>query len=108
MLLQKKRTGAGRHPVDPVVGTHDGDDAAFSGGLFESGEINFVQSSLVDLRIDGPVLWTRFNVRDSHEHLWYYRSRYQIFEAHLGGWLVEELDRTIEEIEALVREPRTL
>src|SRR6202041_1828466 len=43
MLLQKKRTGAGRHSVDPVVGTHDGRGLAVDNTCAKGGQIGFLE-----------------------------------------------------------------
>lgn len=66
-------------------------------------KLDNARAILRDLRIHGPGLWTRFNVHDPQQHLWYYRSLHRIFlAAQRDRWLVGELGRTIEEIEVLV------
>lgn len=65
-----------------------------------SDKLHNARSILTDLRTYGPALWSRFTAgRDGS--LWYYRGLVQAFEAHGRSSLVEELDRTVREIEAL-------
>ena len=67
-------------------------------------KLDNARAILRDLRLHGPALWTRFNVHDPQQHLWYYRSLHAIFAARLDTWLVDELDRTIQAIETLARQ----
>ena len=53
-----------------------------------------------DLRVQGPALWSRFTAgRDGS--LWYYRSLVQAFAAHGRTPLLDELDLTVTELEAM-------
>lgn len=55
---------------------------------------------VMDLRVHGQDVWTRFNAgRDGT--LWYYRSLADAFRAVRPGSLAEELARTVSEMEAL-------
>jgi hypothetical protein len=58
------------------------------------------RSILSDLRVHGPALWGRFTA-PKEGTLWYYRALVQVFASHGRTRLVDELDRTVTEIEAL-------
>lgn len=64
-----------------------------------SDKLSNARSILTDLRHIGPDLWDRFTGRRDGS-LWYYRSLVQAFEAHGRTPLVDELDRTVQAIEA--------
>lgn len=65
-----------------------------------SDKLHNARTILADLRVHGPALWVRFTAgRDGS--LWYYRALVQAFEAHGRTPLVGELDRTVQEIEAV-------
>src|SRR5215218_2448883 len=75
-----------------------------------SDKLHNARSILADLRRDAEQLWTRFNAsRD--QTLWYYRGLVDAFRANDRSRqdLVDELDRTVTEIERLSRanEPHT-
>ena len=57
---------------------------------------------LRDHRSDGPAVWQRFSEQDPREHLWYYRSLLAVYQKHQDGWLVGELERVLDELEARV------
>ena len=57
---------------------------------------------LADYRELGEALWPRFNM-GREEILWYYRSLVEVFRGRRAGRLAEELARTVEELEKLVR-----
>ena len=65
-----------------------------------SDKLHNARSILADLHVHGPDLWRRFTGgRDGS--LWYYRGLVLAFAAHGRTPLVDELDRTVREIEAL-------
>lgn len=65
-----------------------------------SDKLHNARSILSDLRVQGPLLWTRFTAgRDGS--LWYYRSLVTAFASHGRTALVDELDRTVGAIEEL-------
>ena len=55
---------------------------------------------LMDLRADGPTVWERFSGRQEGS-LWYYRALAEAFRGRAPRALVEELDRTVAELERL-------
>lgn len=57
---------------------------------------------LRDLRNHGPSLWSRFTEKNPADHLWYYRSLAAQFKTRTDNWMVGELERVIEQIEAAV------
>lgn len=63
-------------------------------------KLHNARSILLDLRVHGPALWTRFTA-PKEGTLWYYRSLVGAFALHGRRPLVDELDRTVEQIEAL-------
>jgi (p)ppGpp synthase/HD superfamily hydrolase len=63
-------------------------------------KLHNARSILSDLRVHGPALWGRFTA-PMEGTLWYYRSLVQAFAGHGRTPLVNELDRTVSEIEAL-------
>lgn len=63
-------------------------------------KLHNARSILSDLRVVGPALWSRFTA-SKEGTLWYYRSLVAAFESHGRSPLVDELDRTVVEIEAL-------
>ena len=63
-------------------------------------KLHNARSILADLRVHGPLLWTRFTA-GREGVLWYYRSLAEAFAAHGRTPLVDELDRTVCAIEAL-------
>jgi len=69
-------------------------------------KVDNARAILRDFKRHGDALWERFNVRDPEEHLWYYRSLYEVFRPRLQSWLVDELGRVVGELEQLVRATR--
>jgi (p)ppGpp synthase/HD superfamily hydrolase len=63
-------------------------------------KLHNARSILSDYREVGEELWSRFN-GTREESLWYYRSLSEIFARRCSGPLVEELETTVTEIEAL-------
>lgn len=77
-------------------------DASPSVRLVSSADkLHNARAILAAYRDIGEELWPRFNAtRD--ETLWYYRFLVETFAAHGRNRLVDELDRTVNEIERLV------
>lgn len=65
-------------------------------------KLDNARAILRDHRSDGPAVWQRFSEQDPREHLWYYRSLLAVYQKHQDGWLVGELERVIDELEARV------
>ncbi len=57
---------------------------------------------VADYHTQGDLLWSRFNA-GKEDQLWFYRSLKEIFGAAKGGgFLVEEFQRTVSEMERLI------
>jgi (p)ppGpp synthase/HD superfamily hydrolase len=74
-------------------------------------KLHNARAILADYRRIGDALWARFNVGSPEpaeirrQVLWYYRSLANAFrEAGASGYLIEELERTLGDIEGLVGE----
>lgn len=74
-------------------------------------KLHNARAILADYRRIGDQLWTRFNVGHPdpvdirREVLWYYRELAGAFrQAGAAGYLIEELERTLDEIDRLVLE----
>jgi (p)ppGpp synthase/HD superfamily hydrolase len=65
-------------------------------------KIHNARSILFSIRKDGEDVWKRFN-GGKEGTLWYYRSLLQIFKETDNDFLTGELERTLEEIEGLIR-----
>ncbi len=67
-------------------------------------KLHNARSILLDYRRLGDELWQRFNRKEAAPHLWYYRSLTDAFRAagQAPPVLVDELDRVVSELEALV------
>ena len=63
-------------------------------------KLHNARSTLADLRASGDAVWGRFK-GGKEGTLWYYRSLVEAFRAHGATPLVEELARTVAEIESL-------
>jgi (p)ppGpp synthase/HD superfamily hydrolase len=68
-------------------------------------KLHNARAILADLRRHGDVLWGRFTA-DRAGVLWYYRSLVTAYQQAGGGFLAEELDRVVTEIERLAATPR--
>lgn len=66
-------------------------------------KLDNARAILRDYRVSGPQLWQRFSVKDPDEHLWYYRSLLGVYERKIDSWLVDELRRTVDTLEELVK-----
>lgn len=68
-------------------------------------KLHNARTMVTDLRIHGPILWTRFNAgRD--ETLWYLGALVEAFREAGTAPVVEELARTVAELEAVSRDGR--
>ncbi|PYK53605.1 MAG: phosphohydrolase [Verrucomicrobia bacterium] len=65
-----------------------------------SDKLHNVRAILMDYRKEGEKLWTRFN-RGKQGALWYYRALVNAFNGKRLQPLVQELDRTLTELELL-------
>lgn len=63
-------------------------------------KVHNARTILADLRRSGSAVWTRFTA-DREGVLWYYRSLTKAFLETNVGFLAEELDRVVREIERL-------
>jgi (p)ppGpp synthase/HD superfamily hydrolase len=63
---------------------------------------------LRDYRDVGDQLWTRFNVKDPQQHLWYYRSLLGVYARRIDNWMVDELREVIDALECGLRNRRSL
>lgn len=65
-------------------------------------KLDNARSILADYHTQGDLLWLRFNA-GKEEQLWFYRSLKRIFSAeNAKGFLVEEFERTVTDMERLV------
>ena len=71
-----------------------------------SDKLHNVRSILRDYRLQGEMLWKRFN-GGKEGTLWYYRALVNTFLKVEGNALVAELDRTVSEIERLSKAKQT-
>jgi (p)ppGpp synthase/HD superfamily hydrolase len=69
-------------------------------------KLHNARSILADLRASGGSVWGRFK-GGKEGTLWYYRSLVEAFRAHGATPLVEELARTVAEIERLASADKT-
>lgn len=65
-----------------------------------SDKLHNARSTLLDLRVHGPSLWSRFTA-GKRGSLWYCRALVQAFGSHGRTPLVDELDRTVAAIESM-------
>jgi len=68
-------------------------------------KLDNARAILRDLRRLGPAVWERFNTKDAHEHLWYYRSLLDVYRRRSDSWVVDELGRVIEVLEREIGPP---
>jgi (p)ppGpp synthase/HD superfamily hydrolase len=68
-------------------------------------KLDNARSTLADYRALGEALWSRFNA-GKDDQLWFYRSLKEAFRAvGATGFLLEEFERTVSEIEKLAGPP---
>ena len=66
-------------------------------------KLDNARSMVRDYHEHGPSLWQRFNRKNPHDHLWYYGELLKAYRARgCRSWMVEELDRVVEELKRLV------
>jgi (p)ppGpp synthase/HD superfamily hydrolase len=68
-------------------------------------KLHNARAILADLRVHGNALWSRFS-SSPDEILWYYRTLVTTFQATSDSPLIDELDRTVCEIEILTAQTR--
>jgi len=71
-----------------------------------SDKLHKARAILSDYCAIGDALWSRLNA-SREEMLWYYRSLVEAFAAYGGGRLVDELDRTVSELDSLIDTAKT-
>ncbi|MDJ0696011.1 HD domain-containing protein [Mastigocoleus sp. MO_188.B34] len=70
-------------------------------------KLHNARSILSDLFRDGEATWDKFKGGKSGS-LWYYRSLLEIFlETDADSWLVQELNRVVNEFESITKETKT-
>ena len=62
-------------------------------------KLHNARAILRDYRDVGDQLWTRFNVKDPQQHLWYYRSLLDVYAQRIDNWMVDELREVIDALE---------
>jgi (p)ppGpp synthase/HD superfamily hydrolase len=66
-------------------------------------KLDNARSMLRDYHTHGPSLWQRFTVKDPNDHLWYYGELLKAYRSRgCTSWMVDELDRVIDELRRLV------
>ena len=65
-------------------------------------KLDNARAILRDFREHGDELWQRFSVHDPQKHLWYYKSVLKVYEQRNTTWLVAELRRVLDELEAQI------
>ena len=63
-------------------------------------KLDNAQVILRDVRGVGSALWERFSVNDPQQHLWYYRSLFEVYERRNHTWMVAELRRVLDDLGA--------
>jgi (p)ppGpp synthase/HD superfamily hydrolase len=66
-------------------------------------KLDNARAILRDYRDRGDELWQRFSVHDPEKHLRYYKSLLKVYKDRTKTWLVAELERVLDELEAKVR-----
>lgn len=61
-------------------------------------KVDNARAILRDHRLHGDALWGRFSQDDPKEHLWYYESLLAVFRRRNDTWLVDELERVLQEL----------
>ena len=67
-------------------------------------KVDNARAILRDHRLERNELWQRFSQNDPQEHLWYYESLLKVFRARNETWLVDELERVLQELRTRVTE----
>ena len=65
-------------------------------------KLDNARAILRGFREHGDELWQRFSVHDPQKHLWYYKSLLKVYEQRNTTWLVTELRRVLDELEARI------
>jgi (p)ppGpp synthase/HD superfamily hydrolase len=65
-------------------------------------KLDNARAILRDVRGVGSALWERFSVNDPQQHLWYYRSLSKVYERRNHTWMVAELRRVLDQLEAQI------
>jgi (p)ppGpp synthase/HD superfamily hydrolase len=63
-------------------------------------KLDNARAILRDVRGVGSALWERFSVNDPQQHLWYYRSLFEVYERRNHTWMVAELRRVLDDLGA--------
>lgn len=71
--------------------------------VYAADKLHNIRCILADYRHMGETLWTRFN-GGKEGTLWYYRALVDVFKSFGSSPLVEELDRTVTNLEKLVKD----
>ena len=66
-------------------------------------KLDNARAILRDYRDRGDELWQRFSQHDPEKHLWYYKSLLKVYKKRNKTWLVAELERVLDELEAKIR-----
>ena len=66
-------------------------------------KLDNARAILRDYRDRGDELWQRFSQHDPDKHLWYYKSLLEVYKKRNKTWLVAELERVLDELEARIR-----
>lgn len=65
-------------------------------------KVDNARATLRDLRIEGAGVWERFSVHDPQDHIWYYDGLLKVYKSRSKSWLVDELERVLNELKRLV------
>jgi (p)ppGpp synthase/HD superfamily hydrolase len=66
-------------------------------------KLDNARAILRDFRQVGSDLWERFSAKDPKDHLWYYDSLLAVYKRRTHSWMVDELERVLDELKQLVR-----
>jgi GTP pyrophosphokinase len=67
-------------------------------------KVDNARAILADYRVEGEALWRRFRTESRDDQLWFYTSCAQAFRtAKVTGFLIDELERTIAEVEKIAK-----
>ena len=78
------------------------DDAVLRIALAD--KVHNARSIVRDYRAEGHTLWDRFTNKTAADQLWYYGELLRFFTRRCQGPLVEDLERAVDELTALVAE----